>query len=359
MRIHNEKNYISSFDEKTGKYIRIGKDKNGRLSMSCDPFMAEFPELLDVGIMGHCIHGQSGLCLESGVQCYQSGSTINEPNMSIEDFRSVAEQCRGRVFQFALGGRGDPDQHEYFEEILKICRENEIVPNFTTSGLGMTDELAELCKKYCGAVAVSWYRSEYTLNAIDTLIRHGVKTNIHYVVSKTTVNEALLRLKNKCDKLCSGFPDGINAVIFLLHKPRGHGTREEMITKDNKHFFELLQYIDEETFPYKIGFDSCTVPALAGLKNTVPESLDSCEAARWSAYISADMKMLPCSFCREDEGYTVDLRTHSIEQAWDSEQFERIRAIMRGSCPECRYRGFCLGGCPLMKEIVICKERMK
>ena len=132
-----------------------------------------------------------------------------------------------------------------------------------------------------------------------------------------------------------------------------------MITKDNPDFFELLQYIDEETFPYKIGFDSCTVPALTGLKNTVPESLDSCEAARWSAYISADMKMLPCSFCREDEGYTVDLRTHSIEQAWHSEQFERIRAIMRGSCPECRYRGFCLGGCPLMKEIVICKERMK
>ena len=359
MLVHNEKTYISSFDEKTGQYIRIGKDKRGRLSMFFDPFAAEFPELLDVGIMGHCIHGQSGLCMKSGVQCYQSGPTINEPNMSIEDFRSIANQCRGRVFQFALGGRGDPDQHEHFGEILRICRENEIVPNFTTSGLGMTNELAELCREYCGAVAVSWYRSEYTLKAIDTLLKHGVKTNIHYVVSRSTVKEALLRLQNMSDHLCSGFPEGINAVIFLLHKPRGHGTREEMITKDDKHFFELLQFIDDNTFPYKIGFDSCTVPALIGLRNTVPESLDSCEAARWSAYITADMKMLPCSFCGREEGYAVDLRTHTIEQAWRSEQFEGIRSIMHCSCPDCRHRVFCLGGCPLMKEIVICKERMK
>lgn len=44
-----------------------------------------------------------------------------------------------------MGGRGDPDQHEYFEEILKFCRENVLVPNFTTSGYGMTPEIAKLC----------------------------------------------------------------------------------------------------------------------------------------------------------------------------------------------------------------------
>lgn len=104
--------------------------------------------------------------------------------MSVEDFRAVAEQSRGKCNQFALGGRGDPDQHEAFEEILKICRENEIVPNFTTSGYGMTKEIAALCKEYCGAVAVSWYRSEYTENAVQMLLDAGVKTNIHYVLEK-------------------------------------------------------------------------------------------------------------------------------------------------------------------------------
>ncbi|MBQ9460631.1 MAG: radical SAM protein [Clostridia bacterium] len=361
MQLHNEKNYVSAFNEKTGRYVRIGKDENGRACYS-DAFMGVFPELLDVGIMGHCRHGKSGLCLKAGVQCYQSGSEIHEPNMSLEDFRSIAQQCRGRTYQFALGGRGDPDQHEHFEEILKICRENGIVPNFTTSGFGMTEEIAKLCKKYCGAAAVSWYRSDYTLKAIDTLLGAGVKTNIHYVLSKSTVDEALLRLQNKSESLGSGFPEGINAVIFLLHKPRGLGTREEIITNDNEAFQALLKCIDKEKFPYKIGFDSCSVPALLSLAGTLPEFLDTCEAARWSAYISADMKMLPCSFCAEDEGHTVSLRENTIEQAWHSGEFEKIRDKMRSACPECPNpgrRNYCKGGCPLMPEIVICRDRVK
>ena len=34
-----------------------------------------------------------------------------------------------KQFQFALGGRGDVDQHENFEEILKYCCSQGIVPN--------------------------------------------------------------------------------------------------------------------------------------------------------------------------------------------------------------------------------------
>ena len=158
MRVRREKEFMSFFDEKNGNYVRTGIIKNGK-DTGKDPFMASFPELLDVGIMGHCIHGKSGLCLKAGVECYQNGIEADASNMSLEDFTNLAKQCQGQTYQFALGGCGDPDQHEYFEEILKICREYGIVANFTTSGLGMTKKIAALCKQYCGAVAVSWYRS--------------------------------------------------------------------------------------------------------------------------------------------------------------------------------------------------------
>ena len=148
--------FKSAFDTKTGAYVRTGVlDENGA-DTGVDPFMASYPHLIDVGIMGHCIHGKTGLCVKAGIGCYQSGLLVEQPNMSVEDFRWIAEQAKGRCNQFALGGRGDPDQHEHFEEILKICRENVLVPNFTTSGYGMTTEIANLCKQYCGAVAVSW-----------------------------------------------------------------------------------------------------------------------------------------------------------------------------------------------------------
>ena len=224
MKIRKEKNFVSFFDEKTGNYLRTGIIEDGR-DTGVDPFAASFPELLDIGIMGHCIHGKSGLCIKAGIECYQGGLHKKNDNMTLADFEDIAKQCEGRTYQFALGGCGDPDQHEHFREILEICKMTGIVPNFTSSGYGITEEIAKLCSQYCGAVAISWYRSEYTLRAIKMLADAGVKTNIHYVLNKYTVDEAVERL------VSHRFPDGINALVFLLHKPVGLGKAENMILK--------------------------------------------------------------------------------------------------------------------------------
>jgi radical SAM protein with 4Fe4S-binding SPASM domain len=65
------------------------------------------------------------------------------------------------------------------------------------------------------------------------------------------------------------------------------------------------------------------------------------------------MIMVPCSF---DQGkrYEVDLRKCTIEEAWNSEKFEQFRNKMRGACPDCPKKDLCMGGCPLMPEIVFC-----
>ena len=339
--------FKSAFDTETGAYVRTGVlDENGK-DTGADPFMASYPHLIDVGIMGHCIHGKTGLCAKAGIGCYQSGMLVEQPNMSVEDFRWIAEQSKGRCNQFALGGRGDPDQHEQFEEILQICRENMLVPNFTTSGYGMTPEIAKLCKEYCGAVAVSWYRSEYTLKAIQMLLHAGVKTNIHYVLGNNSMDEAIERLRN------NDFPEGINAVIFLLHKPAGQGTKANMLKADDPRVAAFFAEVEKRHF-FKVGMDSCNVPGAINFCKTVrPESLDTCEGGRYSCYIGADMNMVPCSFDQE-KLYQVSLREMTIEEAWNSEAFEHFRNRMRGACPNCEKRELCMGGCPLMPEIVFC-----
>lgn len=43
--------------------------------------------------------------------------------MSLEDYKSILEQCKGKTFQYALGGAGDPDTHENFKEILELSKE--------------------------------------------------------------------------------------------------------------------------------------------------------------------------------------------------------------------------------------------
>lgn len=341
--------FYSIFDTETGAYLRTGiLDKFGK-DTGVDPFMGSFPNLIDVGVMGHCIHGKTGLCAKAGIGCYQSGLTVEKPNMSVENFRWIVEQCRHRSNQFALGGRGDPDQHEHFEELLKICRENDIVPNFTTSGYGMTPEIAKICKKYCGAVAVSWYRSDYTFNAIQMLLDAGVKTNIHYVLGKNTIDEAIERLKNQ------GFPKGINAIVFLLHKPAGQGTSKNVLSVDDPKVHEFFEQVDN-IHSYKIGLDSCNVPGVIRFcKNILPQSLDTCEGARFSCYIDSDMTMLACSFDQKRQ-FAVQLQPTTIEEGWNSEAFDKFRHSLQHSCPQCSNQELCKGGCPLFPEIVFCNK---
>jgi radical SAM protein with 4Fe4S-binding SPASM domain len=67
------------------------------------------------------------------------------------------------------------------------------------------------------------------------------------------------------------------------------------------------------------------------------------------------MKLLPCSF-DQDLKWAVDLKEHTIEEAWNSPQFEDFRNHMRNSCPGCSKRESCMGGCPIKPEIVICNN---
>lgn len=436
-------NFKEIFDTRTGMYVRSGVlDENGK-DTGVDPFMRSFPSLIDVGVMSECVFGRNGLCAKAGIQCYQNGLYQTGKNMTFENYKRIIDEGKVHgLFSVALGGRGDPDMHENFEDIIRYSAENNIVPNFTTSGLGMTPEKAALCKKWCGAVAISQYsriadivpelafrkvtngnrkiyrsideipvvwtfgstnnncywdapyyyingeeykwdelhhmvysdepqeyefyrvfnerheeNSEipnYTMNAIKMLLNAGVKTNIHFVLGNNTIDEAICRLKY------NGFPTGINAVIFLLHKPVGLGKEENVLQAGDPKVAEFFALIDKGGFPFKVGFDSCTVPAILNhTRNIAPESIDSCEGGRYSMYITADMKALPCSFDNQEMKWAYDISNDTIMNAWNSTQFNEFRSHFHNSCPNCPNRTSCYGGCPIRRSTVVCAREIK
>ena len=344
-----ENRFMAYFDTETGHYVRTGIiDDNGK-DTGVDPFMTNFPELIDVGIMQTCVC--AALC---NVDCYQKAISRTGENMSVENFKRIVNECKGRTFQFALGGAGDVDTHEHFEEILSICRENYIVPNFTTSGIVMTRKKAEICKKYCGAVAVSEHFAPYTDRAINLLLDAGVKTNIHYVLSNKSIDIAINRLRN------NSFKEGINAVVFLLYKPVGLGTKANVLKYDDERLKVFFDLVDNMKHPFKIGFDSCTIPAIHNFTRSIDErSIDTCEGGRWSMYITSDMKALPCSFDNQEMRWSYDISNDTIQNAWNSEQFENFRNHFRTSCSSCKDRRNCMGGCPIRREIVLCERTEK
>ena len=94
-------------DEKFG-FCEIFNEENGTLIRSdingIEPVMRSFPELLDVGIMGHCDHNFA--CILAGIDCYQNGYSRETPHMSLKDYECIARQASGKTFQIALGGAG-------------------------------------------------------------------------------------------------------------------------------------------------------------------------------------------------------------------------------------------------------------
>lgn len=258
--------FVEYFDETSGFLARSNILQHG-IETDKEPTMRSYPELIDVGIMGSCASSSFGVCKSAGVDCYQNAETRRRPNMSVTQFERIVSQCKGRSFQVALGGAGDPNKHESFEQILSLARENLIVPNLTTSGFLMSENEISLIKKYCGAVAVSFYSrlkqdetesNPFTITAIKDLVSAGCVTNIHYVLSKQSIGEAIYRLRNNI------FPEGINAVVFLLYKPVGQANKDKMLTIHDPSYILFLQELDRYDHPFKIGFDSCQSPAISG-----------------------------------------------------------------------------------------------
>ena len=78
------------------------------------------------------------------------------------------------------------------------------------------------------------------------------------------------------------FPDGINAVIFLLHKPVGLGTQANVLSPDDERVKEFFSLIDKHDYKFQIGFDSCSVPGLLNFTEEILNStLEPCEGARF------------------------------------------------------------------------------
>lgn len=336
------------FNLDNGFYVRSGIIENGK-DTGVDPFMRSYPALIDIGIMAKCANAK--YC---PVGCYQNRHK-GENNMSFDDYKTIIDQIQGKVMQVALGGAGSPNEHEDFEKIVRYTREHDIIPNYTTSGIGITDEMVRITKQFCGAVAISMYDQPYTYDAIRRFIEAGVTTNIHYVLGNDSIDRAIAWLKSP-----TAVPEGVNAVIFLLHKPVGLGRSSNVLQNNDPKVAEFFALVDKHEGPWQIGFDSCTIPGIMNhSKNIMHESIDSCEAARYSCYITHDMKMLPCSFDNQDLRWAVDLRQSTIEEAWNSAKFDSFRSHFTGSCKNCKDHELCMGGCPIRREIVLCDREEK
>ena len=325
--IHDENGYKAIFDEKSGYTIRYESPNNGLA------WKKSGPELLDVSITNYCEKGCDFCYRESGV---------DGDFMSLDLFDEIMKQAqKAKVFQVALGG-GNPNQHPQFIEFLKTAKEYGIVPTYTTNGQGMNKDIYRASSMYCGAIAVSWYEPyDEAIEVINNCWEYKITTNIHFVLDEDKISEARKLLNHE-------ILNKVNALIFLNYKPLG--IKKRNVLKRSRDIDEFFQEAFK-TKRCKIGFDSCMISHLAQNRDRfIGESVDYCEAGRYSAFISEHGKMYPCSFMCGDKKKGSSIIESSLKDIWTNEEFVRIRIALntkKGKCERCSEYSICHGGCPI------------
>lgn len=331
-----DEDYFIYFNKESGVLIRQG------ITNDCTPFYSKHgPELLDISITNYCERGCSF--------CYRK-SNKNGKHISLNDYKYILREAKKcDVVQVALGG-GNPNQHPQFEQILQLTAEEGIIPSYTTNGDGLTEKIIDATKKYCGAVAVSLYKP-YTSSfyTVEKFIEAGIKTNVHFMLNSSTINDAIDIMRNIPKQL-----QGVNAIIFLNYKPQNND--ESLLLKNSTQYKEFFELINTVNWPFKIGFDSCTISFIMTLLDVDYCSVDFCEAGRFSAFIKEDMKVYPCSFMAN----TIkgdSLINEGLLNIWmNSEQFTNVRKkILSNRCKDvCIKCKQCMGGCPVYEKINLC-----
>jgi len=325
-------------DTETGTTFRWGKN------LKDNPLFAPHPELADISISNHCSKGCNF--------CYRD-SVVNNIFMTVEDYSFVLNAMQhskwGNVFQVAIGG-GEPLEHPNFIEIINITRSLNIIPNFTTNGELLKDNIVEKIATKVGAIAISCQDiNQLDFEKILLLSKYNVKTNIHFLLNSKTIVQAINILNGEYNNMLKG----VNAVVFLTHKPAGRANESDMLYL-NEDFMDFVNMIDKSQCCAKIGFDACFVPNLMKYTKTNPDFIDPCECAYFSVYIDENMNVKPCSFTN-DKTESFNLKEYSFDEIWNV-KFESIRQSRINNCiSDCNFRDECRGGCPYYDKLNICK----
>ena len=172
--------------------IRLGKDEEEIVELP-----PELSEFYDVGITTKC-NLKCPFCYVSAGDDGRDFTNICETwKRWIEQYpiRKVGNVSTSlRPFQIAIGSTGEPTCCKQFTKFIQTVYETDIVPNYTTNGVILSDysnpwcqEILEYTKNFCGGVAVSYGNQsarECAFKAINNLFKYGdCKVMIHHIIS--------------------------------------------------------------------------------------------------------------------------------------------------------------------------------
>jgi radical SAM protein with 4Fe4S-binding SPASM domain len=279
----------------------------------------------------------------------------------VDDLRALAEMG---VFEVAFGG-GEALLRDDVVALCQQARDLGLVPNVTTSGFGLTPELAGRLAPLVGQINVSldglgatyaqvrgWDGTALALGALKTLQAAGIRTGVNTVLTRRNVAE-LVVLGDQLSDL------GVREWQWLRLKPTGRGAQvyQALVLRADQamKLWPMALTIEERT-GMLMRWDCALVPWLAA-HGLPPERLlrmgvTGCTGGETLLARHADGSWAPCSFVPGDTapGDTDpgDAAT-TPAMAWSDGPTLlrwRDRAVSPPEpCASCEYQVVCRGGC--------------
>lgn len=304
-------------------------------------------------------------------QCYAS-SVPNGHHVSWEDARlAIARMREVGVCQVAIGG-GEPLRHPHLAEILAEVRAQGMVPNLTTTGIGMTAEQLEAIRRHCGAVALSLegvgerfsIRRRQGFEAFREQVTRFMEAGLNLVLQITLSADNVDELPAMTDYALG--IEGLYGVIFLAHKPAGRAVGFDS-PLSARPFAEVYPPVIEAVRALRthtrVGFDCCLSPLIASVEADLgfaPTGIvEGCSATRGSLGLTVDLDCVPCTFLPDRP--LGNLRKQSLLDIWRNGRSHGFRLQQRAflerdtRCAGCAVNPVCLGGCPVW-DLVGCRH---
>lgn len=175
------------------------------------------PEIEDIAINSKCLANCS--------YCYTSATKSGSNFDNIVDKANLVWgglSMNDRPNQIAIGGAGESTMHPDWVEFVKTVKNLQIVPNYTTNGMHLSNDILKATEDYCGGVAVS-YHPHIKKIFDDAIIKlSGIKTklNTHVIVGDNKSFEDLKMLYDKYNSV-------IDYFVVLPYQAVGRGKEIE------------------------------------------------------------------------------------------------------------------------------------
>lgn len=262
IRIDKDANYKAIFSK--GKTIRQ------RIDSKLPITIPKFAEIEDVAINNKCFANCS--------YCYTSATKkgINFENI-VEKAKNVwgSLDINNRPFQIAIGGAGESTIHPDWIEFVRTVKDLGIVPNYTTNGMHLSEDILNATERYCGGVAISYH--PHIKNVFHQAIKKfsSIKTrlNIHLIIGS---KESLIDAQT----IYETYKDNIEYFVMLPYQAQGRGKQIEV----DENWKQMFNWIDSLSSDRHKQFAFGALFYEWMLNNGVPLNIDIYEPEIYSGY---------------------------------------------------------------------------